>query len=83
MPDNPKEEPPDHIEEEFVLSMGKWNKPEGINLDDICIAKTFEPDGKQKTILVIGKNYVKTEYTDHDGKPIYMLKEVYRNNGYG
>ncbi len=75
MPDKAKEEPQDHIEEEFVLSLRKWNKPEGINLDDICIATTFEPNGKQKTVLVVGKHYVKVKY---DGKSVYMLKDEYR-----
>ncbi len=77
MPDKAKEEPPDHIEEEFVLSMRKWNKPEGISLDDICIATTFEPNGKQKTVLVVGKHYVEVKYKDQDGNPIYMLKDEY------
>ena len=80
MSDNTKEEPPpDHVEEDFVLNMRKW-KPKSITLDDIFLAETFEPDGHQKTILIIGKYYEEIKY---DGKSVYMLKKEYRNNEHG
>jgi len=80
MSDTAKEEPPDHIEEGFVLNLHKWNIPDGITLDKICIAETFEPDGQRRTILVIGDHYEEVKY---DGKSVYMLKEEYRNNEHG